>query len=644
MVLATAPAATASTFMVDTVADAVDADPGDASCATAAAVCSLRAAVQEANQLQGPDEITLPLGTYPLELAGRGEDAAATGDLDVTDPLTITGAGGRLVTITGRRLDRVFDVVAGSLTLRGLTVGAGRASGAGDDAGGGVRVGPSASLDVSKVRLSGNDAAAGGTEIANAGTTHMSAASVTNAGQTGSAIQSSGTLEMTNDTVWGAAVEIIGGAATILNSTLMGGTHAPTVGLLAAGGATSVTNSIVGSSGGYACSGAALPQSGGHNLASDTTCGLAGTGDIASTDLGFQSGSVDLQVDTAETDVLPIWASGTSFDPPPGVSCDPGLCPRLSRAVDAAGSGACPATDQIATKRPQGAACDIGAFEVPQLDLTLTLAADATSVEVGKPFTLTWTLTNQGPADAANLLLYPRLPLNVTITAQDVARSYDGCIVYSGGMCDLRTGLSAGASLIRTMTVQATSPGQLDFKGYLVRDASYGNEISWNPYEPNQANNTASVAVTAVSPPVVVKQPKPGRCANPRTGATAKPDILVGTAFGDAIAGGLGNDKLSGLAGDDCLTGGGGNDVLDGGSGNDKLSGGPGRDNIVGGTGSDQLTGGPGKDTIDGGAGADVISAADYAKDTINCGKGRDRATVDRIDRVRGCEKVKRKR
>ena len=40
-----------------------------------------------------------------------------------------------------------------------------------------------------------------------------------------------------------------------------------------------------------------------------------------------------------------------------------------SPAVDAGNSSGCPATDQRGVKRPQGSACDIGAFEAPPIGL-----------------------------------------------------------------------------------------------------------------------------------------------------------------------------------------------------------------------------------------------------------------------------------
>src|SRR2546425_290335 len=99
----------AATFTVNSTADAVDATPGDGRCATATSSCTLRAAIQEANALAGPDTIVVPAGTYVLTIAGQGEDAAATGDLDVTDDVSITGAGPDSTIIDGNGIDRVFQ-------------------------------------------------------------------------------------------------------------------------------------------------------------------------------------------------------------------------------------------------------------------------------------------------------------------------------------------------------------------------------------------------------------------------------------------------------------------------------------------------------------------------------------------------------
>jgi hypothetical protein len=46
---------------------------------------------------------------------------------------------------------------------------------------------------------------------------------------------------------------------------------------------------------------------------------------------------------------------------------------------------------------------------------------------------------------------------------------------------------------------------------------------------------------------------------------------------------------------------------------------------------------------IDGGAGADIIDAVDGRADRVRCGSGRDRVRADKFDRLRGCERVRRR-
>ncbi|MCB1560023.1 MAG: hypothetical protein KDI75_02810, partial [Xanthomonadales bacterium] len=73
-----------------TVQDAVDNDPGDGECRISSGeFCTLRAAVMEANANPGPDLIILPgNATITLNISGTG-NSAATGDLDITESVTI---------------------------------------------------------------------------------------------------------------------------------------------------------------------------------------------------------------------------------------------------------------------------------------------------------------------------------------------------------------------------------------------------------------------------------------------------------------------------------------------------------------------------------------------------------------------------
>jgi Ca2+-binding RTX toxin-like protein len=109
----------------------------------------------------------------------------------------------------------------------------------------------------------------------------------------------------------------------------------------------------------------------------------------------------------------------------------------------------------------------------------------------------------------------------------------------------------------------------------------------------------------------------------------------------EIVLGGSGSDVLTGEDGANTLAGGAGADQLNGLGGDDNLNGGTGADVLAGGSGDEVITGGPSPDKISGGSGDDVINAKDSSKDTIDCGTGSDRVTVDAIDVVSSnCEQV----
>ena len=76
-------------------------------------------------------------------------------------------------------------------------------------------------------------------------------------------------------------------------------------------------------------------------------------------------------------------------------------------------------------------------------------------------------------------------------------------------------------------------------------------------------------------------------------------------------------------------------------AGGDESRGDEDDDKLRGGKGDDRVIGGTGKDLLTAGGGRDVVSSADGERDRVRCGRNRDRATVDRLDKVRGCEKVR---
>jgi CSLREA domain-containing protein len=127
---------------------------------------SLREAITKANTTAGADVIVVPVGVFKITIAGASEDANATGDFDITDAVTIQGAGAGVSIIDGQQLDRVFDVIGTGPhsikpVLQGLTVRGGNATGDG----GAIQV-ANADLVVRDSAITGNRASLTGGGIA----------------------------------------------------------------------------------------------------------------------------------------------------------------------------------------------------------------------------------------------------------------------------------------------------------------------------------------------------------------------------------------------------------------------------------------------------------------------------------------------
>ncbi len=144
-------AAPQAVITVTTTDDELNAD-GD---------CSLREAIQAANTDLAVDAcpaggaadiIAVPAGAYLLTLAGAGEDANASGDLDVGQAgtaIAIDGAGIGSTVVDGNLTDRVLDIRAGAVTIAGMTIQSGRAG-----SGGGIY--NNAALSLTGVLVTGN--------------------------------------------------------------------------------------------------------------------------------------------------------------------------------------------------------------------------------------------------------------------------------------------------------------------------------------------------------------------------------------------------------------------------------------------------------------------------------------------------------
>ncbi|MBI2612881.1 CSLREA domain-containing protein [Candidatus Kaiserbacteria bacterium] len=370
--LTLATPALAATFTVTKTADTNDG--------VCDADCSLREAIGAANALAGADVVTLPAGTYTLSIVGTGEDLNATGDLDITDDLTVSGAGAATTIIDGGGIDRVLTVFSGvTVLIDAVTIQNGDPE-AGAGAGGVLNAG---TLTLTKSIVTDNTGENFGGGILNTGTLTLTDTTVSdnillgsNTSGGGGGIFSSGTLTLTRSTVSGNSTIGRGGGIygadptiTITNSTISGNTalngggifnrfgtvlitHATITdntatdnggGIWNFGGTMTLENSIVSSNTAATpsddCAGGITSL--GHNIASDASCALGGTGDLNSTDplLG------PLQNNGGETETHALLAGSPAIDAVPLLSCTV-------------------TTDQRGITRPQGPGCDIGAFEL----------------------------------------------------------------------------------------------------------------------------------------------------------------------------------------------------------------------------------------------------------------------------------------
>ena len=390
---------------IGTVGGAHSASAATLSCDTP----SLISAITTANGTPGGSTLVLPTGcVYTLESANNATEGG-TGLPVITGNVTIQGSGSTITrsSATGVTAFRIFDVAGGgSLTLNSLTLSNGLANN-GQQGGGAIF----------------NH----GTLAVTSGTfTNNSSPATT--GTSGGAIDSSGTLTVTTSTFSGNSAQEGGGImnqnlATVTNSTFSGNT-ATTFGggasVNAAGTETLTGDTFVGNTG---PGGGALDNDAILNISDSTftnnTGGTNGGGAVVnfgtttltqSTFSGntspfganiynFTGFTLSMSMDIVAGGLngnncgggAPITDLGYNTDT--GTSCgftaanhslpntDPGLAPLAwnggstqtmalpvgSPAVDAIPSatpGCIGSTDQRGIARPQGAGCDIGAYEL----------------------------------------------------------------------------------------------------------------------------------------------------------------------------------------------------------------------------------------------------------------------------------------
>ncbi len=189
---------------VNSTADVDDLDLLDSTCDTGNTVggdpeCTLRAAIQQANYSPGQDVLLLPAGTYTLTQGGIGENAALSGDLDITGDLTLYGAGPALTVVDGGGVDRVFEIRS------------------------------TAAVTITNISLQGGGVMANGRVLFNSGSLLLSQVAVRfNTGGDNGTVYNSGSLSIVESSIYSNTVSYSGGGlynagdAALTNVTFSG--------------------------------------------------------------------------------------------------------------------------------------------------------------------------------------------------------------------------------------------------------------------------------------------------------------------------------------------------------------------------------------------------------------------------------------
>lgn len=191
--------ARAASLVVNDNGDASDANAGDGICATAGAVCTLRAAVEEANALAGDDTITFN-ADYTIVLGSV---------IEIENNLIIDG-GTNAIEISGNDTTQIFHVPGtnnAEVTLKNLTLRNGNSGGV---RGGAVGTEGGTKLTIDSCLFHNNQSSSHGGTVRNYGTMTVENSTFRNNKCTGG----------------GSGAALYGGTATVRNSTFYQNTTA----------------------------------------------------------------------------------------------------------------------------------------------------------------------------------------------------------------------------------------------------------------------------------------------------------------------------------------------------------------------------------------------------------------------------------
>ena len=248
------------------------------------------------------------------------------------------------------------------------------------------------------------------------------------------------------------------------------------------------------------CSGLGTPSSTGNNLFDDDGTGC---GAIASDLKNANPKLGPLANNGGPTDTEALLVGSQALDAANDTKCD-------AETTDGSGKP----VDQRHFRRPEGAHCDIGAFEASP-DVGLTGSVDKNTILVGQQDTVTWVVSNAGPPGAQDTTFTDPGSANFRI---DSVQTSKGTCSHTAKAVDCQLGLlAAGGHATIKLLITGLRKGKVVLNG----------TAKTSDTDSDPANNHASVSFSVNS-----KKPPPKPTADLAVHDTVSPHtVLLGKPF-----------------------------------------------------------------------------------------------------------------
>ncbi|MEM7799185.1 MAG: choice-of-anchor Q domain-containing protein, partial [Chloroflexota bacterium] len=359
------------------------------------------------------------------------------------------------VVLSGGNANRIFEVTSGTVSIGGLTLADGSAATESENRGGAISVSSGTVLNLANTTIRDSSANVGG------------------------GVYNEGTLDMRNVTISGSSADTRAGAiynlgtANIYHNTFYGNA-APVASSIENAQSLNMYNTLIGggTGGGDECVPTAMISINATNFYEDGSCNASPrlTGDPMVGALADNGG-------VNETHAL--------------MSGSPAIGEATPQYCEV------PAFDQRGMPRPQGDACDIGAFESGTGDVSVSMVSNVTNIRSGDEAEFTITVLNSGPSPVLGVEVVNTFPANLSYVSGSIGGGDAAVDAIPTSLAWTITKLDANESTVLTFNAE-TATGLDD--GVTVTASATASVASAESSTTNNSDS-AILTISSTAPP-----------------------------------------------------------------------------------------------------------------------------------------------